>query len=90
MFQHQQKHNYHTTFACFSLSTVAALPFAGVKVEATGIEKILYFTSFLVVFVESSKVAFSFTLKASEMVGVYGFTTFTTSVLIVSFSRCWA
>ena len=32
----------------------------------------------------SSKVGVSFTLKASEMVGVYGFTTFTTSVPMLS------
>src|SRR5690606_6474947 len=63
----------------FAFSTLVAFPFAGVKVEATGTEKILYFTSFLVVEMESFNNGVSFTLKASEIVGVYGFTIFTTS-----------
>lgn len=63
----------------FAFSTVVALPFAGVKVEATGTEKMLYFTSFFVVEMESFNSGVSFTLKASEIVGVYGFTIFTTS-----------
>src|SRR5690606_7772419 len=63
----------------FAFSTVVAFPFEGVKVEATGTEKILYFTSFFVVEMESFNNGVSFTLNASEIVGVYGFTIFTTS-----------
>jgi hypothetical protein len=60
----------------FCLSTPSAFPFEGVKVEATGKEKIEYL---MVSFApSSSRTGVSGTLKASEMAGV-GFTTFTTS-----------
>ena len=67
---------------------VSRMKKAGVKVDATGNEKILYsIFSFLLVS-SSSNDGVSFTLKASEIVGVYGFTTFTTSVPMFSSFFC--
>jgi hypothetical protein len=50
------------------LSTPSAFPFEGVKVEATGKEKIEYL--FFFAFPSSSRTGVSGTLKASEMAAV--------------------
>ena len=77
---------YSFTFS--ALSTSAAFPFAGVNVDATGNEKILYSITSFCVLSSSSITGVSFTLKASEIVGVYGFTMFTTSEPIFSSFTC--
>jgi hypothetical protein len=51
------------------LSTPSAFPFEGVKVEATGKEKIEYLMFFFA-FPSSSRTGVSGTLKASEMAAV--------------------
>ena len=61
-----------------------ARPTEGMKVEATGNEKIWYLIGSFGSGISSSAAGISFTLKASEMVGVYGLTIFTTSLPIFS------
>ena len=55
--------------------------------EATGIEKMLYFISFFLTVFESPNFGLSLILKASDIVGVYGFITLTVWSPIVSFVR---
>jgi hypothetical protein len=67
---------------------VDAFPFAGVNVEATGTENMLYCIFFFCSTMESLRLGVDLILKASETVGEYGFTTVTVSVPMLSFS--WA